>query len=62
MKILNVKTQELHKYISTKIRFNHELSIITGVNGSGKTSILSLIESVLKLDINKINETSFKTF
>ncbi len=62
MKIIEVKTQELHKYISTKIEFNHELSIITGVNGSGKTSILSLIESVLKLDINKINDTSFKTF
>ncbi|AUI88138.1 hypothetical protein BS333_17415 [Vibrio azureus] len=62
MKILSVKTQDLHKYISKKIRFNHELSIITGVNGSGKTSILCLIESVLKLDIKKINETSFKTF
>ncbi|WP_152428736.1 AAA family ATPase, partial [Vibrio azureus] len=43
MKILSVKTQDLHKYISKKIRFNHELSIITGVNGSGKTSILCLI-------------------
>lgn len=62
MKLISVKTKELHKYITTKITFNDELSIITGVNGSGKTSILKLIESVLRLDIKKLNSTSFSVF
>ena len=62
MQIISVKVKELHKYINSKITFNTDLSIITGVNGSGKTSILSLIESVLRLDVNKISETQFKEF
>ncbi|MFS1463760.1 AAA family ATPase [Vibrio lentus] len=62
MKLLSVKTINLHNYITTKVIFNNELSIITGVNGSGKTSILTLIEATLKLDIKKLYNTSFDLF
>lgn len=62
MRILSVKTIKLHNYITTSIFFNNELSIVTGINGSGKTSILKLIEATLKLDINTINSIAFEEF
>ncbi|WP_421181288.1 AAA family ATPase [Aeromonas enteropelogenes] len=62
MKILHVNTVKLHKYITTEIIFNDELSIVTGINGSGKTSILKLIEATLKLDINTVNSIAFELF
>ncbi|AOY46138.1 hypothetical protein AP033_10923 [Vibrio cholerae] len=62
MKLLNVSIRKLHKYISTELSFDNDLSIITGVNGSGKTQILRLIDAALRLNINYINEIEFELF
>ena len=62
MKILNVRITKLHKHITTNLDFKTDLSIITGVNGSGKTHILNLIDATLRLDIDYIDKISFKTF
>lgn len=62
MNIISVKTKNLHKYITKEIIFNKELSIVIGINGSGKTSILKLIEAILKLDLSTINSFAFEIF
>ncbi|HAS8188269.1 TPA: hypothetical protein I7674_03545 [Vibrio vulnificus] len=62
MKIINVKVNKLYKYISTELNFLNDLSIITGVNGSGKTQILRLIDAVLALDIDYIEKVDFSRF
>ncbi len=62
MKIIKVKVNRLYKYISTELRFLNDLSIITGVNGSGKTQILRLIDAILALDIDYIEKVEFANF
>ncbi|PQJ46629.1 hypothetical protein BTN99_13460 [Vibrio campbellii] len=62
MKLNIVSIKKLHKYISTEIKFDDDLSIITGVNGSGKTQILKLIEATLRLNINYLYEIDFTEF
>jgi len=62
VKLNIVSIKKLHKYISTEIKFDDDLSIITGVNGSGKTQILKLIEATLRLNINYLYEIDFTEF
>ncbi|ELB2154344.1 AAA family ATPase [Vibrio parahaemolyticus] len=62
MKLLRVYIEKLHKYISTDLRFDDDLSIITGVNGSGKTQILRLIDATLRLNIDYLDEIDFSIF
>ncbi len=62
MKLLKVEVDKLHKYISAELSFDDDLSIITGVNGSGKTQILRLIDATLRLNIDYLDEITFKTF
>ncbi|EPO0023433.1 AAA family ATPase [Vibrio alginolyticus] len=62
MKLLRVYVEKLHKYISTELKLDDDLSIITGVNGSGKTQILRLIDATLRLNIDYIDEIDFHIF
>lgn len=41
------------------IKLNRDFNFIIGPNGSGKTTILSLVTSILTLDINSINKIDF---
>jgi predicted ATP-binding protein involved in virulence len=52
MKIINFIGVKINEYIDIDINFNEDLSILIGTNGSGKTTALNLIHSLLcpKLD------------
>lgn len=47
MKLLNFKGLKLNEYIDVDIEFKENLSILTGTNGSGKTTSLNLIQAIL---------------
>jgi len=49
----------LHELIDAEIDFHSDINIIVGRNGSGKTSILSLLSSLVRLDIEAIKLMSF---
>lgn len=47
MKLLNFQGFKLNEYLDVDINFKKDLSILTGTNGSGKTTSLNLIQSIL---------------
>lgn len=47
MRIINFKGTKVHDYLSIDVDFNKDLSILTGVNGSGKTTAIILLQAIL---------------
>jgi len=47
MKLLKFKGLKLNEYLDVEIEFKDNLSILTGTNGSGKTTSLNLIQAIL---------------
>ena len=50
----------LHGLIDADITFQRDINIIVGRNGSGKTSVLSLLSSLIRLDIETIKSMTFQ--
>lgn len=57
--IKKIEVVRLHGYISKVINFSEE-NYLVGINGSGKTSILEVIEAFFKMDVNFFQKTNFK--
>lgn len=51
----------LYGYINKYIEFNNDLTLLVGINGSGKTSILNIINWLTKPDISQLCLLEFKT-
>lgn len=47
MKIKKFLAKNLHGYLNFDINFNEDLTFLTGINGSGKTSIVKAISSLI---------------
>lgn len=60
MKINRLKITGLYGYINKDITFNQDLTLLVGINGSGKTSILNIISWILKPSIPYLCMTEFK--
>jgi recombinational DNA repair ATPase RecF len=43
MQILRFRATNIHGYLSFDVRFDTKLTFLTGINGSGKTSVIQLI-------------------
>lgn len=54
MKINSFKCTKLHGYISKQITFNDGLTILTGINGSGKTSVIQAIIALICFDLKSL--------
>lgn len=48
MQITELSFKKLYGYMDKKIEINNNISILVGINGSGKTSVLNLINWLLK--------------
>jgi predicted ATP-binding protein involved in virulence len=65
MKILDFQCEKVHGYLTFKLTFNSDLTFITGINGSGKTSAVRATTALLtpsipdlaNLDYRKISVT-----
>lgn len=61
MKITRFTVTKLHGFLDLELAFNDDLTIIVGRNGSGKTSSLSLISDMLRLEIAAIRSIPFQS-
>lgn len=54
------KVHGLNGFINTELHFNKDLTILYGLNGSGKTSVLKLIANLANGNITKLLDTQFQ--
>jgi predicted ATPase len=60
MRVVRLSVEGLHGLIDASLEFFPDLTIVVGRNGSGKTSVLTLISNMLRLDMNALRETRLK--
>ncbi len=61
MKINKLIIKNLYGYIDKNLNFNSDITLLVGINGSGKTSILNIINWLLKPSIPHLCITEFKS-
>lgn len=60
MKLLRFVGSNIHGYLDINIKFNRDLTFITGINGSGKTSALNAIVALISPDLRTLSNLQFK--
>lgn len=60
MPIQQFHVRRLHGLIDARVDFNNDLTILVGMNGSGKTSILTMITDMLRFDVPRLLQTEFE--
>ncbi|HEL1670361.1 TPA: AAA family ATPase [Streptococcus suis 2651] len=61
MYINSMKVSKLHKVYNYDIKFNKDITILYGENGSGKTTILAMLEAVLTANIWELFKFDFES-
>lgn len=61
MKLIKFEGSKINDYLEINIKFNDDLTILTGINGSGKTTSLNLIQAILLPKIQDIILIPFDT-
>ncbi|HBR21969.1 MAG TPA: hypothetical protein DD713_05285 [Nitrospiraceae bacterium] len=59
MKITRLHAEEVHGFLPIDIEFYQDLTFITGVNGSGKTSALRLLMALLTPNMEEFSSITF---
>lgn len=60
MQLLRLSFQNLYGFMNKEIHFHERICILVGINGSGKTSVLNLINWLLTLNIEELCLIEFK--
>ena len=60
MKITEFKIKSLHGFFDYDIKLNEDLTFIYGENGSGKTTVLNMLDNVVSGEIYKLFKYNFK--
>lgn len=53
--------EKVHGYLDFEVSFNKRLSFLTGINGSGKTTILNCVQALLTPDLSVLQSLQYKT-
>jgi len=61
MKIKNINIKGLYGYIDKKIDFNEDITLLVGINGAGKTSILNIVNWIVSPSLPNLCVTEFKS-
>jgi predicted ATP-binding protein involved in virulence len=61
MKIVKFEVAQLYGFLDLEIEFNDDLTIIVGRNGAGKTSALSLVSDLLRLDVPAVRRFPYNS-
>lgn len=59
MRIHRFTASKVHGYLSFDVRFDKQLSFLTGINGSGKTSVIQSIVALISPDFWVLSNLSF---
>jgi predicted ATP-binding protein involved in virulence len=54
MKITRLQAENVHGYLPLDIEFFEDLTFLTGLNGSGKTTVLRLLMALLTPNIDEL--------
>lgn len=60
MVLLSLSVVGLHDAISLHVRFNEDITLLVGINGCGKTSVLNTIDWLLKPDLARLAVASYE--
>lgn len=60
MKLKKMTIENLHGHYNYEVNFNRDITILFGLNGSGKTTILNILDIVLSGKIAKLQNYIFK--
>ncbi|MBS7815950.1 AAA family ATPase [Wohlfahrtiimonas chitiniclastica] len=60
-KISNVKINGFWQRLKASCTFNNDVNIIIGRNGSGKTTFMDILHSILSVDIDGLNRNDFSS-
>ena len=58
-KISNITIDNFWENYHVDMKFDEEVNILIGKNGSGKTTFMNLLHAVLTIDIDKLAEITF---
>ena len=61
MKIVRMRISSLHGCYDYDIPFNKDITFLYGENGCGKTTVLSLLSSIISGELYKLKDYDFKT-
>lgn len=61
MKITRLQAQKVHGYLPINVEFFDDLTFLTGLNGSGKTSALRLLMALLTPNLDELGSIAFET-
>jgi predicted ATP-dependent endonuclease of OLD family len=54
MLLKSLSTVGLHGALALDVRFNPDITLLVGINGSGKTSVLNVVDWLLKPDLQRL--------
>jgi hypothetical protein len=61
MQIRRFKARRVHGYLNFDIRFNNDITFLTGINGSGKTSVVQSIISLITPSLFTLSNLDFQS-
>lgn len=61
MFIISFRAERLHGYLSLDVSFNRTLTFLTGINGSGKTSVVRSTVALLSPSLRYLASTQYKS-
>lgn len=61
MRLVSLSIKNLYGSLTRKILFNEELNLLVGINGSGKTSILNVIDWLLRPNLAELAISEFES-
>lgn len=61
MRIARLQAQKVHGYLPLDIEFFDDLTFLTGLNGSGKTSALRLLMALLTPNLDELGSIAFES-
>lgn len=59
MKLMTLYVENMRGYITKKINFRNSVTFLIGINGSGKTTVLKLLNGLLKPSLKELIEIEF---
>lgn len=59
MKLVSFTANDVHGYMNFEIKFNRDVNFIAGLNGSGKTTALNIIASLISPSIEDLSKIVF---